>query len=95
MSTQAPLRLGSTFAIGSKITLLDAWMRNPRQVRVIKHPDYAPDSVITEDARGVIYTAKTSRIVGEAVTARPTVEDLDDLLGDTPAAEITTEDLLG
>ena len=68
--------------IGSRIVLLDAWMKNPIEVRVTRHPN--TDCVLTEDNRGIVYFARTDRISGFAegksgVTDR--LSEYDDILG--------------
>ena len=48
--------------IGRRVVLLDAYLRNPIEVKVTKHPN--PDHLITEDDRGVVhYTANV--VTGE------------------------------
>ncbi len=86
------LHTASDYPVGSSVTLLDAWMRNPRKVRITKHPDYDPYSIICEDERGVVYTAKTSRIVDEPTKG---LDEIDDLLGEKTETQMSTEDLLG
>ena len=97
MSTQ--LRPAKDFPVGWNITLLDAYMRNPIDVRVTRHPN--ADNIVAEDPRGVVYYAGTGRIVGEArqpTHEKRTVSVELDLLGDplpVKHTEPSIEDLLG
>ncbi len=70
--------------IGRRVVLLDAYLRNPIEVKVTKHAN--ADHLITEDDRGVVYYARTDRITGFAddyVIEREDVELIDfaDILG--------------
>ena len=60
----------------SRVVLLDAYMRNPIEVRITKHAN--ENHVITEDDRGIVYFARTDRIVG---FCRQPVDEYEDLLG--------------
>ena len=53
----------AAFPVGSKVVLLDAWMRNPRVVTITKHA--SANHIISEDARGVVYFANITRISGK------------------------------
>lgn len=90
-------RPSTDFPIGWSITLVDAYMRDPRSVRVTKHPN--PNHILAEDERGIVYYAHTGRIVGVAqapVYDRKTPAVEFDLLGDPlPISEPSIEELLG
>lgn len=73
MSKEEPVVLPN---VGSKLILLDAWMRNPIEVKVTKHPNAS--NILAEDARGVVYFAHHSRI--EKVLSSKPRRDFDDLL---------------
>jgi hypothetical protein len=62
--------------IASKIILLDAWMKNPIEVKVTKHPN--ADHILAEDARGVVYYAHHARI--ERILESKPRRDFDNLL---------------
>ena len=66
--------------IGSKIVLLDAYMRNPIEVKVVAH--WNAEHIGGEDARGIAYYAKTDRIVGFAANGKPVsaLDEFDDVL---------------
>ncbi|WP_425962690.1 hypothetical protein [Rhizobium nepotum] len=70
----------SNWSIGRRIILLDAYMRNPIDVKVTRHPN--ADHVIVEDDRGVVYFARTDRITGYSTSGKTReVEDFADILG--------------
>ncbi|QXV73577.1 hypothetical protein [Rhizobium phage RHph_X2_30] len=52
----------TNWPLKSRIILLDAWMKNPIGVKVIKHPN--ADHLVAEDERGIVYYARTDRVVG-------------------------------
>lgn len=70
----------SSWPIGRRIILLDAYMRNPIDAKVTRHPN--ADHVIVEDDRGVVYFARTDRITGfSTVDRQRKVDDFADILG--------------
>lgn len=52
----------TNWPLHSRIILLDAWMKNPIAVKVIKHPN--DEHLVAEDDRGIVYYARTDRVVG-------------------------------
>lgn len=89
-------RPSADFPVGWSVTLLDAYLRDPRTVRVTRHPN--PTHIVAEDERGIVYYAHTGRIVGHAQPPHHggSREPELDLLGDPmPAVEPSIEDLLG
>jgi hypothetical protein len=89
-------RPSTDFPIGWECTVLDAWMRDPTEVRITRHPNET--HILGEDARGIVHYAHTGRIVGDArprTGKRHATVELD-LLGDPiPVKEPTIEELLG
>lgn len=70
--TAAPI---AAWPVGRKIILVDAWMRNPIEVKVTGHPN--AENLIAEDSRGVVYYAHHGRVKGFA--ARTVIEEYEDL----------------
>ncbi|MNE51757.1 hypothetical protein D3C80_1464000 [compost metagenome] len=71
----------SDWPITSQISLLDPYYRNPVNVKVVKHAN--ADHIIAEDARGIVYFARTDRIASEPVQHFVDIEfdDFSDILG--------------
>jgi hypothetical protein len=59
---KAEITPAADWPLGNRIVLLDAYMRNPIEVKVIRHPN--ADHLVGEDERGVVYYARTDRVVG-------------------------------
>jgi hypothetical protein len=67
----------ANWPIGRRIVLLDAWLNNPREVKVTRH--WNAEHIGAEDDRGIVYYAKTDRI--EGFTKPPVDPDFADILG--------------
>lgn len=83
-------RPSSLWPAGTKVTMLDAWMKNPRDGKVVYLPN--ADHVVMEDGRGIRHFGHTSRIISEPPAIN---SDFNDLLGDTNEDENDFSDLLG
>ena len=68
----------SQWPIKRRIILLDAWMRNPIEVRVTKH--WNDTHIGAEDDRGIVYFSRTDRIIGFASAPASVFDEFDDLL---------------
>jgi hypothetical protein len=69
----------SNWPVSRRIVLLDAWMRNPIEVKITKHPN--GDHLLCEDERGVVHYARTDRVTGFADDAAEMTDDFADILG--------------
>lgn len=80
-------RPNSHWPVGSRFDLMDAWMRNPIEVKRIS---VATNDlhVVAEDDHGIRHYAHTDRIVSEARFEKARPAAFDDLLGlESPAFE--------
>ena len=82
-------RPNSRWPVGSRFDLLDAWMRNPIEVKRIS---VATNDlhVVAEDERGIRHYAHTDRIASEARFEKVRPAAFNDLLGLEPAAPPST-----
>lgn len=78
----------ASYPIGSRVILVDAWMRHPIEVKITKH--WNAEHIGAEDANGIVYYAHTSRIRQRIVETT----DFDDILGDAPKPD-DFDDILG
>lgn len=69
----------SNWPVGRRIVLLDAYMRNPIEVKITKHPN--GDHLLCEDERGVVYYARTDRATGFVENSSIDLDDFADILG--------------
>ncbi len=75
-----PVTPSSDWPVGAKLTLLDAWLRNPITVKVTRHPN--ADHLVCEDERGVVHYARTDRVEGFAADHEEShLDDFADILG--------------
>lgn len=77
--SQIPVTPSSDWPVGAKITLLDAYLQNPIDVRVKRHPN--TDHLVCEDERGIVYYARTDRVVGFVGNVPDPIDDFADILG--------------
>ncbi len=76
-----PVTPSADWPVGAKITLLDAYLQNPIDVRVKRHPN--ADHLVCEDERGIVHYARTDRVVGlvDESVIEPAVDDFAEILG--------------
>jgi hypothetical protein len=99
--TNSPTSLGErpveAWPVGSVVILLDAWMRNPVEVKIIRH--WNADHIGAECGHGLRYYAHVGRI--ELSISRPaaprSIDEFDDILGPAPTTRIQDDfaDILG
>lgn len=65
--------------VGRKVVLLNAYLQNPIEVKVTRHPN--ADHLVCEDERGVVYYARTDRVEGFIREPAPRFDDFADILG--------------
>jgi hypothetical protein len=78
--------------VGTRVELLDAWFRNPIEVKVTKHPN--AEHIISEDDRGVVYYAHYKRITRIVKKATPDRLSFEDLLDDPAPKADEFDDLI-
>jgi len=91
LSTTSPTssadRPVDAWPVGNRVVLLDAWMRNPVEVKIIRH--WNADHVGADDVTGLRYYAHVGRIE-RRISKELELDDFDDILG--PSAATTPED---
>lgn len=80
LDSSAPVK---AYPVGRRAILLDAWMRNPVEVKITAHANSS--HFISEDARGVVYFAHVGRVTRliseEPAASHPEWEEFSDILG--------------
>lgn len=86
-------RLVEAWPVGRRVTVLDAWMRNPVEAKIFRH--WNSEHVGAEDDRGLRYYAHVGRLRNLNIQ-KPDVSDFDDILGEsTPKTKGFFDDILG
>lgn len=76
----------ANWPVGSRIILVDAWMRNPIEVKITRH--WNAEHIGAEDSAGIVYYAHIGRIKSRVADEfddifqlKQTVDDFADVFG--------------